>query len=132
MKKLLGIVVLGLLLSGNAYAKILTLNCDNAYNVIEKEEIKIDTKKKELTTFTVHTDEFVKNASPGPLPNIQFLEYKLIYFNGNYAIGERSFMYGNEKRRSNLNVDLNKANYQIFFFFGDGSKGSTKVRQCKK
>ncbi len=46
MRKLLSIVVLGLLLSGNAYAKILTLNCDNADNNIEKEEIKIDTKKK--------------------------------------------------------------------------------------
>ena len=33
MKKLLGIVVLGLLLSGNAYAKEIILNCEN-YRVI--------------------------------------------------------------------------------------------------
>ncbi len=84
-----------------------------------------------MSSFTVHTDQFVKNASPGPIPKIQFIEYKLIYFNGDYAIGERFFTYGNENRSSNLNVDLNKANYQIFFTFGDGSKGSTKIRQCK-
>ena len=33
MKKLLGIVVLGLLLSGNAYAKELVLNCSANFEV---------------------------------------------------------------------------------------------------
>ena len=46
MKKLLGIVVLGLFLSGNAYSKIISLNCDNSDKIFEKSEIKIDTKKK--------------------------------------------------------------------------------------
>ena len=59
MKKLLGIVVLGLLLSGNAYANILDLKCiwNSGYSLPEQdlssqkgsiEFFKIDLKKKEV------------------------------------------------------------------------------------
>jgi len=37
MKKLLGIVVLGLLLGGNAYAECISGNCINGYGVKEFE-----------------------------------------------------------------------------------------------
>ena len=37
MKKLLGIVVLGLLLSGNAYAKIIKLHCEFIVLLINEE-----------------------------------------------------------------------------------------------
>ena len=52
MKKLLGIVVLGLLLSGNAYAELITLDCkslikDQPQNM-KYMTLRIDTKKKLL------------------------------------------------------------------------------------
>ena len=46
MKKLLGIVVLGLLLSGNAYSNITVLNCNNLLK--EYRYFYIDTEKKNV------------------------------------------------------------------------------------
>ena len=50
MKKLLGIVVLGLLLSGNAYAEIITLDCKSLMEEtpqnLRYQTIKINTKEK--------------------------------------------------------------------------------------
>jgi len=66
MKKLLGILVLGLLLSGNAYAeKIIFSDCaskkDNfIFNpkIWEKNEIIIDTSKKTVSRILIKSDEF--------------------------------------------------------------------------
>lgn len=135
MKKLLEIVVLCLFLSGNAYSKIISLNCDNSDKIFEKSEIKIDTKKKEITLFNVYTDEYVKNStslSGDAISKMSLTEYSLIYFDKSYAIGERFFIYKDEKRSSKLNVDIKNSKYQIFFIYGDGSKGSTSIYQCKK
>ena len=131
MKKLLGIVVLGLLLCGNAYAKVLTLNCTDSNKIYEKSELKVDTKRKEMSLFNVYTDDYVKDAQPGPNSKMIFTEYRLIHFDGSYAIGERFFSYKGDNRISKLNVDLKNSKYQIFFIFGDGSESSTKIRQCK-
>ena len=48
MKKLLGIVVLGLLLSGKAYAEIIYINCENTIKNT-KFLFKINTSKKAMT-----------------------------------------------------------------------------------
>ena len=54
MKKLLGIAVLGLLLSGNAYANVITLNCKNLMKEIsegtEYTTIRINLKNKIIDT----------------------------------------------------------------------------------
>ena len=54
MKKLLGIVVLGLLLSGNTYANIIVLNCKNLMNEVadgtEYSTMRIDIKNKIIDT----------------------------------------------------------------------------------
>jgi hypothetical protein len=131
MKKLLGIIVLGLLLSGNAFAKLIILNCDDSQSVIEKEEIKINTSTKMISLFTVYTDDWVKNAEPGPVPKMSMTEYKLIYFDEEFAIGQRFFKYKDENRKSELNLDLKKKTFQLFFTFGDGSKSGGSIYQCK-
>ena len=59
MKKLLSIMVLGLLLSGNAYAEVLVLDCKYYdYNSPSKAQLIFDLEKKTLTT-----DYFEKNKN---------------------------------------------------------------------
>ena len=66
MKKLLGIVVLGLLLSGNAYSKDkVVLKCDlitDGDNYSQKYSIELNMEKKERV-FSV-LEEFVKKFLP--------------------------------------------------------------------
>jgi hypothetical protein len=71
MKKLLGILVLGLLLSGNAYAEIITLDCKSLMEEtpqnLRYQTIKINTKEKYIDTgfginspIVEETDEYFK------------------------------------------------------------------------
>jgi len=102
MKKLLGIVVLGLLLSGNAYAKIFVLNkCwepieKNAYGdkvknfkefkkikEIEDHIIKIDSEKMIIVKRYVHDDE--KNINPSDRD--RFIEFEIYNFKNNIIKG---------------------------------------------
>jgi len=131
MKKFIRIIILTVILSSNAYAKIFSLNCTDSNDIYDKSELKVDTKKKEMILFNVFTDDYVKNAQPGPISKMSFSEYRLIHFDGSYAIGERFFSYQGENRSAKLNVDIKNSKYQIFFTYGDGSQGSTKIRQCK-
>ena len=63
MKKILVIVVLGLLLSGNAYAEVITLHkCRDSRDKkmdpkLEKNYFVIDLKDKKLTAVSVYTDK---------------------------------------------------------------------------
>ena len=54
MKKLLGIVVLSLLLSGNAYAEVLTWSCKESKN-IKWINWQLDLKNKELRSQWLNT-----------------------------------------------------------------------------
>ena len=71
MKKLLVIIVLGLLLSGNAYAEIIifTKCADERNNYIfdsakyEKKELRFDTLSKTVTTIMVRTDKNAKETN---------------------------------------------------------------------
>ena len=61
MKKLLGIIVLGLLLSGNAYAKIIKLHCEFiAGNIIEKVPHPGHEDIKKNTTYISISDHDIK------------------------------------------------------------------------
>ena len=47
MKKFIRIIILTVILSSNAYAKIFSLNCTDSNDIYDKSELKVDTKKKE-------------------------------------------------------------------------------------
>ena len=53
MKKLLGIMVLGLLLSGNAYAKV-KLQCQGLVEIVEKNIIYLNFKLPTLNSYVCH------------------------------------------------------------------------------
>ena len=94
MKKLLGIVVLGLLFGGSAYAKTFTFSkCANQMSnfifqptKFEKFERVIDTKAQTVTVTTIFTDEHYqellnkKNIAPGQ-PKYYFQKDKIDFFN---------------------------------------------------
>ncbi|MDA9861721.1 hypothetical protein N9C51_05235 [Candidatus Pelagibacter sp.] len=68
MKKLLGIMVLGLLLGGNAYAEIIkftkcAIERDNYIfdtESYERKEFRFDTTAKTVTQITEYTDKYIK------------------------------------------------------------------------
>ena len=88
MKKLLGIVVLGLLLSGNAYSKeVLLKKCFNlAYqNSFDEKQnyyyFKIDTSKKIMHSIVNW------KKKPDNAPKVHIVKYKLNYIDNNIAQG---------------------------------------------
>ena len=131
MKKLLCIVVLGLLLSGNAFAKTIEIKCLKPHNSLEYSEFKIESRNKTIGLLTVLTDDWFENATPKPIKKITFTEYNLKFMNSEYAIGERFFTSEGEKRSATINIDLKKKQYQIYFTYGDGSEFSPGLKKCK-
>ena len=131
MKKLLGILVLGLLWCNVGFAKILILNCADASSAFEKKEIKIDTSLKIINLFDVFTDDWMKDSDPKPSSKMSIVKYNLIYFDGNYAKGQRFFVYQGENRKAEIDIDLKKKTEQTFFTYGDGYQSSGQLHKCK-
>ena len=88
MKKLLGIIVLGLLLSGNAYAKEIILDkCYPSYresfnsNQLNHYYYNIDTSKKIMNS-VVNWKKKPENA-----PKVNIVQYNLKYIDNNFIKG---------------------------------------------
>ena len=134
MKKLLGILVLGLLLSSNAYAEIILKNCGGSD--YEKNEIKIDKKSKKINTVYVYTDEFIKTHSyaddKSVINKINVAEFDLVYIDDSYAKGERTHL---SKRLWLLEIEIeislkNKIVYYVFTEVVSDFQWKTR-RECK-
>ena len=136
MKKLLLMVILGLFLSNVGFAKILILkNCDfeRSKNVYEKYDIKINTSYKTINETRVYTDEWINSPDrTEAMSKISLSEFKLTFFDGDYAKGERFFTYRNQKRKSELNIDLkNKTIQNFFIFYPSQERSSSKLLKCR-
>jgi hypothetical protein len=132
MKKLLGIVFLGLLISVNALAKTIKIKCLKPHNALEYSEFKIESRNKTIGLLTVLTDDWFENATPKPTKKITFTEYNLEFMNSDYAIGKRFFTSEGENRSATINIDLKKKQYQIYFTYEDGSEEfSPGLMKCK-
>jgi len=131
MKKLLGILVLGLLLSGNAYAKIITFNCGDLHAAWEKKEFEINTSSKVIKETSIWSDDWMKNATPKITSKISVLEYKLIYIDGKYAKGHRFFVYKGENRKTELEFNLNNKTYVSIATHGNDDPVPWAEQECK-
>ena len=119
MKKLLGIIVLGLLLSGNAYAEITIKQCHRDYqDKFEKQKMEawyflINESKKTINNVRKYKKSFVKKTNdkyksegnPYRMKRIYISEYKLIYMDDDYAKGESEFI--------DIIIDLNDKTVQM-------------------
>ena len=130
MKKLLGIIVLSLLLSGNAYAKIITLNC-HFHAAWEKKEFKINSSSKIIKETSIWSDDWMKNATPKITSKIFVLEYKLIYLDDKYAKGERSFVNKGENRKTELEFNLNNKTFVYISTDGNNDPVAWKEQKCE-
>ena len=108
MKKLLGIVVAGLLLSGNAFAKeILLEKCfslaarDSFDNKLNYFYFKIDTSRKTMNSIV----NWKKKPDNGP--KVHIVKYKLNYIDGNIAQGVIVEKNGDDTSFE-VTVDLNE------------------------
>jgi len=136
MKKLLGILVIGLLWCNVGFAKILILNdCDfiRSKNVYEKYDIKINTSSKTIQETRVYTDEWINSPDrTQAISKISLVKFNLIYFDGEYAKGERFFSHKGEKRKSELNIDIKNKTVQNFFtFYPSQERSASKVLKCQ-
>ena len=130
MKKLLGILVLGLLLSGNANAKIIKLEkCDLGYEY-EKWNYKIDTFKSEITEVRIKTKKYLENLKKqnDTAAKISVVVFRMIYFEAPYIKGVRDFVEKGEKRKSEIDINLNDKLIINTFTYGDGSKFSYEIK----
>ena len=130
MKKLLGILVLGLLLSGNAYAKKITLDCSGSSDAWEKKEFEINTSSKVIKEISIWNDDWMKNATPKITSRINVNIYELIYLDDKYAKGQRSFVYKGENRKAELEFNLNNKTYVYIRTHGNNDPMSIKEK-CK-
>ena len=118
------------------FAKILILkDCDLIRNeeVYEKFDIEINTSSKTILETRVYTDEFLNSPDRTvPISKISLTKFKLIYFDGEYAKGERFFNYKGEKRESELNIDIKNKTVQNFFtFYPSQERSTSKVLKCQ-
>jgi hypothetical protein len=131
MKKLLGILVLGLLLSGNAYAeKIIFSDCaskkDNfIFNpkIWEKNEIIIDTSKKTVSRILIKSDEFLKTEKDAEKYFI-FGPDKLDAIIEGYAVRE---LYLDGELKVKKTYDLEKKTYESI----DLQNNTKYINKCK-
>ena len=143
MKKLLGILVLGLLLSGNAYAKIIELKkCsagDKKFNPnhYEKRSYVINTGKSLVQRVFVLTDryyeaqkkEFIKEfGDTEGLDKISIMNFKIEYSDSNYAKAVKQWDdHTGTTIYSSLAIDIKKKRIQ--YKMHQKSQGLTI--QCK-
>ena len=131
MKKLLGIVVLSLLLSGNAYAEIITFyNCafeqDNyAFNnkKYERYEIKINLSKKTKENIIIFTDDY---ANKKDQRKYNIYESKIDKIIDHFAIKELKRQDG-----STLISTVYDLKLKLFEITDYGDKGRVKKIKCK-
>ncbi len=130
MKKLLGIVVLGLLLSSNANSKIIVLKKCSLGDAYEKWNYKIDTSKSRITEVRVYSEKYLKNLKEQmkSQPKITVVEFKMTYFDPPYAKGERNFVGEGENRKSEIDINLDNKKILNTFTYGDGSKFSYDIK----
>jgi hypothetical protein len=130
MKKLLGILVLGLFFSSNVYSKIITLNC-HFHAAWEKKEFKINSSSKIIKETSIWSDDWMKNATPKISSKIFVLEYKLIYLDDKYAKGERSFVNKGENRKTELEFNLNNKTFVYISTDGNNDPVAWKEQKCE-
>jgi hypothetical protein len=130
MIKILKIVVFSLLLSGNAYAKIITLNC-HFHAAWEKKEFKINSSSKIIKETSIWSDDWMKTATPKITSKIFVLEYKLIYLDDKYAKGERSFVYKGENRKTELEFNLNNKTFVYISTEGNNDPVAWNEQKCE-
>mgnify|MGYP000974756138 CR=1 FL=1 len=132
MKKLLGIVVLGLLLSGNAYAKIIILKKCSLGEEYEKWNYKINTISNEIIEVRILTEKYLERSKKEGKydPKISVTNFFLTYYERPYAKGSRNFEIQGENRTSEIDINLNDKTIINTFTYGDGSKFSSTIR-CK-
>ena len=122
MKKLLALIILGLLWGNSSYAKNITLNkCkDTEYDSLmyEKYYYIIDLKKKEITNVVVYDDKYFKEQrgafAKDPVLKKQLNEFKkintsktTIYFNDkNYIKSKSKKNYSNAIEKTEIDIDL--------------------------
>ena len=143
MKKLLGILVLGLLLSGNAYAKIIELKkCsvgDKKFNPnrYEKRSYVINTGKSLVQRVIVLTDryyeeqkkEFLKEfGDTEGLDKISIMNFKIEYSDSNYAKAVKQWTDSTGATiYTSLEIDIKKK--RVLYKMHQKARGST--HQCK-
>ena len=161
MKKLLGIVVLGLLLCGNAYAELITLtNCyqfkdqstvpgdkplefrnlkeQTAHREIFYEDLlfTLDTVTEVVTSTMITKDSWIKSQ----LENNNYVwdkfakaTYKITDLGGNVATAEGEPSLTVKSNKLDLDFVSNKVYRTIRFEYIDGSKySSSTIYQCKR
>ena len=133
MKKLLTIVVLGLVWCGNVNAKIILFkNCAEKKDY-EKWEYKINTYKKNIQHIRIYTDnylKYLKETKQSSGAKITKIEYFIDYYNSPYLKGVRNFVHKSEKRKEELDFILNNKIIIQTFTYGDGSTLSAEM-QCE-
>ena len=132
IKKLLGIVVLGLLLSGNAYSKIIILKKCSLGQEYEKWNYKINTISNEIIEVRILSEKYLEKLKKEKKydPKISVSNFFLIYYEPPYAKGSRSFETQGENRTSEIDINLNDKTIINTFIYSDGSKFSSTIR-CK-
>ena len=116
MKKLLSILVLSLLLSGNAYAKTIILSkCFYTASekkmdtsVYEKNYYKVDTVKKTVTHIERTSDEWAKDHPNDP--RIHIMKYTLDYYDDDYVVGIEK----KNSRTTKYTLDLKKKLIEVY------------------
>ena len=160
MKKLLGIVVLGLLLSGNAYAELITLTkCyildlqetdgNEIYSYknwkqqtadkrieFENKLYTLDTVTEVITQTTVFKDSFIKRMreSNQIMKKHSKVIFKIVDLGGNVATAEDTDL-GNYFKKNTIDVDFvsNKVYRYSEADFGSGSLFKTStIEQCQR
>ena len=131
MKKILGIMVLGLLLSGNAYAKIITFyNCaseqDNyVFNnkKYERYEIKINLSKKTKENIIIFTDDYANKQSQR---KYNIYESKIDKIIDHFAINELKRQDGSTLLSTVYDLKL-----KLLEITDYGDKGRVRKIKCK-
>lgn len=123
MKKLLGIVVLGLLFGGSAYSNITVLNCKN--DLSHYRYFYIDTNKKYVGLMYLYKKENNYFIYDWWYKNIQFNENTISMNNPSALFGE----YKPDIAWNNL-IELDRANLKIRFY--SKSKAVNRLKQNYK
>jgi len=144
MKKLLGIVVLGLLLSGNGYAEIITFSkCAHERhdfkfqsNIYKKSMRIIDTDKKIISSTTIFTDEHFKKIFERNSEERQYYfgETKIDTFNEYIVKTKRETKINNIVDIAEHIYDLEEKKIQITSsLYRDGNHQYTEISfiQCQ-
>ena len=144
MKKLLGILVLGLLLGGNVYAEIITFSkCAHERhdfkfqsNIYKKSMRIIDTDKKIISFTTIFTDEHFKKIFERNSEERQyyFEETKIHSFNEHIVKTKREIEINNMIDSNESIYDLKKKKIQLTnSFYRDGNHEYTEISfiQCQ-